>query len=85
MTEKQFRVEQCKLDIRDAESRLREARKNLEEGHKKGLAQVEQARADMERDYTRLKEEVDRATTKLALEKAYLARAETELAKGFDS
>jgi multidrug resistance efflux pump len=85
MTEKQYKVERSKLDVRDSESKVREAQRNLDEGYKKALAQVEQAKADMERDYSRLKEELERAKIRLDVEKTYLQFAEAELARGYEA
>lgn len=85
MTEKEYAVERAKLDVRDAESRLREARSNLAEGYKKGASIIEQAKADQEREYGKLKEELERAVVALDKERAYLQHMEAELARGFSS
>lgn len=82
MTQKEHAVERCKCDIREAESRLREANRNLEEGYKRQVALVDQSKADMEREYARLKEEVERATIKVENEKLWLKLAESDLARG---
>lgn len=85
MTDKELKVEHCKLDVRAAESKLREAQHNLDEGYRKAQAQLEQAKADMEREYSRLKEEAERAKIHLEREKAYLLAAEAELARGYQA
>lgn len=85
MTEKQVRVARCKADLKDAESRLRESRANLEHGYRKSLATLEQAKAQHEQEYARLKEEVARAESSVNRERAYLANAEADLARGFDT
>lgn len=72
MTEKECRVERCKLDVRDAESKLREAIAAKEQGMKKALA-------DCAREEARLTEEVTRAKNAVEKEKAYLVLAESEL------
>ena len=82
MNAKEKRVATCAADVREAESRLREAKMNLEYGYRKSLAVLEQAKVNHEQEYAKLKEEVTRAEIELAREKAYLAHAEAELAKG---
>jgi len=85
MNDKELRVERCKLDVKTAESKLREAKRNLEEGYKKSQAQVEQAKSDMEKEYGRLKEEVKRAEIQVQLENKYVEAAEEALIKGYES
>ena len=78
MTEKQYKVERNKLDVREAESKLRQAQRNLDEGYKKLVA-------DMECAYSNLKEELERAKIRLDVEKTCLEYAEAELARGFEA
>ena len=85
MNDKELKVEQCKLDVRTSESRLREAQRNLDEGYRKSQAQVELAKAEMEREYSRLKEELERAKIRVELDKTWLKNAECELARGFEA
>lgn len=85
MNEKQLRVARCRADLKDAESKVREAKSNLDQGYRKSLAVLEQAKATHEQEYARLKEEVVRAETNLSREKDYLSNAEADLARGFDS
>ncbi len=85
MTDKELKVERCQLDVRTAESKLREAQRNLDEGYRKGQAQLEHAKADTEREYSKLKEELERAKIHLEMEKAYQQAAEAELARGYEA
>lgn len=85
MTEKEYKVECAKGMVRDAESRLREAQKAMEEGYKKGVDTVDQAKAEHEREYGRLKEEVERAKSRLEQEKSYAKFTEAELVRGYES
>lgn len=85
MTEKELKVEYSKLDVRTAESKLRESQRNWDEGYRKAQAQLEQAKADTEREYGKLKEEVERAKIHLEREKAFLMAAEAELARGYQA
>ena len=85
MTEKQHKVERNKLEVREAESRLRQARRDLDEGYKKAQARVEQEKAEMEREYSKLKEELERAKIRVEMEKTSLQYAEAELARGYEA
>ena len=85
MNEKQMRVARCKADVKDAESKLREAKMNLDHGYLKSLATLEQAKATHEQEYARLKEEVVRAEIQLGREKDYLTNAEADLERGFEA
>ena len=62
-----------------------EAQRNLDEGYRKGQAQLEHAKADTEREYSKLKEELERAKIHLEMEKAYQQAAEAELARGYEA
>ncbi len=85
MNDKEIKVSRCKADVQDAESRLREARMNLEHGFQKSLAELNKAKAVHEQEYSKLKEEVTRAEARLGLEKDYLTHAEAALTRGFDA
>ncbi len=78
MTEKEQRVRRCELAVRSQESKVREARCNLEHGYAK-------LRADMEREYAKLKFELEREGIRLEQEKSYLELARAELGRGYDT
>lgn len=84
MNDKESKVKRYEIDVKDAQSRLRECRSNLTQGYLNGQAQIEQAKAVAERDYSRLKEDVIRAENSLAKEKILLEQAIEELERGFD-
>lgn len=76
MTEKHYRVERSKLDVKDAESKMREAESNYDKGCKK-------AKFEMDRECIHLKEELERVRVKVGGESAYLKYAESELERGY--
>ena len=85
MNDKEYNIARAKSDVKEAESKCREAQVNLEEGYKKSQAQIEQAKCDAEKDYKRLKEELERAKIRLDNAKCWLSLKEEELSKGFES
>lgn len=85
MTDKELCVSTRKIDVRDAESKLREAQRNLENGLRNGRLKIQQAQSDASRDETKLFEEVERSKNFLEKEKAYLIAAEAELERGFEA
>lgn len=78
MTDKENRVKQCELQVRTAKTRVAEARSALEHGYVR-------AKADFEREYSRLKCELERATIDVEREEGFLAAAKAELARGFEA
>lgn len=78
MTDKENRVRQCGLQVKIAETKVREAQNALEHGYAK-------AKADMEREYYKLKMDVERAQLELKREESYHETAKAELARGFDA
>lgn len=85
MTEKEYRLANAKVLVREQESRVREAQRNLNEGYKKVEAQVAMAKSDAERDYARIKEELERAKMQLERDKHWVQHAEAELARGYEA
>jgi predicted nucleic acid-binding Zn-ribbon protein len=92
MTTKEYNVARNKLEVADAESRLREARRNQEVGTQKMQVDVDKAAAELEwrkaeynREITKLKEEVVRAATMVEKEKTALKWSEAELARGYEA
>lgn len=85
MNEKEYRLANAKVLVREQESRVREAQRNLDEGYKKGESQVAMARSDAERDYTRLKEELERTKMQLERDKNWVWTCEAELARGYEA
>ena len=64
---------------------MREAQRNLDEGYKKGKAQVLMAKSDFERDYNRLKEELERSKMQLERDKNWAQTCAAELARGYEA
>lgn len=85
MTEKEWKVYRAKLEVSEAESRLRECQANLAQGYTNLEAKVAQAKADMEKEYIKLKEEVTRAQLRVDVEKGYLQCMEAEQSRGFEA
>jgi hypothetical protein len=71
MTENDYNIKRAELDIREAESKLREARVNLETGERK-------AKAEYDKEVYHLKQEVERAEILMRREIAYLERRKSE-------
>ena len=78
MNQREYNVERSKLDVKQAESKLREAQKDFEYIYKK-------MQADLDREYNKLKECVERAKLDLDREKTFLKMAESELEKPFEN
>lgn len=76
MTSHEAKIERQKVDIRTAESRLREAQKSMEHGYAKGQAELQKLKAETERDYGKMKSEVERAQLDLERERIYLQELE---------
>lgn len=85
MKEKEYNVARARHDVREAESKVRDAKRNLDEGYREELAKVEQAKASMEKTYSNLKEELERAQIELDREKDALKFAEAEMARGYEA
>jgi hypothetical protein len=79
----EYKVERARAHVRNAESRVRQAKRDLDHGYLQEQAKLDQAKHTMEREYARLKEELTRAESELQAERAYLRKAETELANPF--
>lgn len=77
MTNKEQTVRYHKCEVLEAESKLREAKMNLDRGYEK-------AKAEFEKEYARLKFEVERANIGVDQAKSWLELAEAELARGYD-
>lgn len=77
MTDKENKVARYELDLRRAESRVREGKVAMTEGYKK-------LQAEMERDYAKLKGEYERELLSLEHARVDLELAKSELAQGFD-
>lgn len=84
MTEKENKVARYKLDVKNDEARVVEAKRKLDEGYKKGQARIAQVSADVECDYAGLKGDLERMRNNLLKAKADLELAESELARGFE-
>lgn len=76
MNEKEKIVKLCEVDVKIAETRVRETKSALDNGYQK-------LKADMDREYDKLKAEHDRAVLELEREKAHLAHARAELERGY--
>jgi len=74
----QNKVAQGRLDVKKAESQLREAIAKMQHGSAKALAEYHQ-------ECERLKEDVTRAGLALEKEKEWLRLAEGELEMGFEA
>lgn len=92
MTQLEQRVRQCELDVREKESRLKEARAHFEAIATKGRIDVEMARADLNKAeigtvaaYEKAKQELERAQIDVDREKSCLELAQADLARGFES
>lgn len=77
MTEKDFKVKRMEFDVREQETRVRDAKLELDLGYAR-------LKADFEKEYAKLKSTYEREVIKLEREKTYLAVARSELDKGFD-
>lgn len=91
MTEKEYAVERAKLDVRDRESKLIDARADLDFGKRKlqcdvdkALADYKKANAEMLSKVAELTQMVKRSEIYLEMEQAVLKRNEDSLARGFD-
>jgi hypothetical protein len=71
MTEKEYQIARAELDVRDSESKLREARYNLLVGERK-------AKAEYDKEVYKLKAEISRAEIQMKKEIAYLERAKAD-------
>jgi hypothetical protein len=78
MTEKELNLRRCELDVRSQETKVRDAKVDLERGHEK-------LRADFERDYARLKTAYEREVIQLEREKACLEKARADVVAGFET
>lgn len=77
ITEKEQRVRSAEIDVKVQESRVREARVACEQGYKK-------LQAELEKEYDKLKREVERAELGLEWEKSRLELAQADLQRGFE-
>jgi F0F1-type ATP synthase membrane subunit b/b' len=75
MTNREAKIEQAKCDVRRQESLVREARNNLNYGHAK-------AKADFDREYERLKSELERSVINLECETTRLRALEDNAIDG---
>jgi hypothetical protein len=73
----QNKVAQCRLDVKKAESQLREALAKMQHGSAKALAEYHQ-------ECDRLKEEANRVGLVVEKEKEWLRLAEGQLERGFE-
>jgi len=85
MNEKEYKLANAKVLVREQESRVREAQRNLDEGYKNGEAKIAMAKSDAERDYTHLKEELERAKMQLEREKNWVLNCEADLQRGYEA
>jgi len=76
MTERELKFVRCKWDVKEQESRVKEAKAALDQGYKK-------LQAEMEQEYSKLKCEYERELIKLEKEKAYLKAAEEDMEAGY--
>ncbi len=77
ITEKEHRVKCAEIDVKEQESRVREARCAMEQGYKK-------LQAEMEKEYDKLKREFEREELRLEREKSRLELAQADLQRGFE-
>ena len=78
MTEREYNLESAKACVRTAESKLNEAKRDLEHG-------IREAQAKYDREVLRLKCEVERRTSDLEPERAFLKLKEAEAERKFDA
>ena len=78
MNEKELKLRHHELDVRVQETKVRDAKLQLDEGYKK-------LQADFEREYAQLKSNYERELLRLDREKACVDFAKDELARGFES
>ena len=78
MNGKELRLKHCELDVRVQETKVRDAKIELDEGYNK-------LKADFEKEYSKLKNSYEREVLRLDREKAYVEFAKDELARGFDA
>ena len=76
MNEKELKLRQYELDVRLQETKVRDAKSQLDEGYKILMS-------NFEKDYTVLKGNYERALLSLEREKACVEFAKAELARGF--
>ncbi len=78
MTEREYDLESAKASVRFAESKLSEAKRDLEHG-------VREAQAKYDREVLRLKAEVERRNSDLERARAFLKFKESEAERKFDA
>ena len=76
MNEKELKLRHYELDVRVQETKVRDAKIQLDEGYKKLMA-------DFEREYALLKNNYERELLRLERERAYVELAKEELSRGF--
>ena len=76
MTEKEYRVERLALEVREKETRIRDAKGEMDQGYIR-------LKADFEKDYAKLKSEYERACLEFERCKLFLAQAKEEAVKEF--
>ena len=69
MTHREAKLERARCEVRRQESRVAEAKSNLEHGYKR-------LQAEMEREYAKLKCELEREQISLEAERAHLKAME---------
>jgi hypothetical protein len=78
MTEKELNLRRYELDMRIQESRVRDAKTELDRGYEK-------LHAEFEKEYAKLKSAYERECLNLERERAYVAKAKEDLAAGFET
>ena len=77
MNEKELKLTHYELDVRVQETKVHDARVQLDEGYKRLMA-------EFEREYVLLKNNYERELLRLDRERAYVTFAKDELARGFE-
>ena len=76
MTEKEYKAERLALEVRELETRKRDAKEDLDQGYVR-------LKAEFEKDYAKLKTAYERACLKVERGKLFLLEAKSEIEKEF--
>lgn len=90
-SQKEYDLKVARLELRNAESRLREALHNLSVGSRKSYAEINEAKAALDRtkadaeiEVKRLSEDVERCRVQVEMDRENVAFAEGNLERGFE-
>lgn len=78
MTDKEYLVKTCEIDVRRQELKVREAKTAMEEGRKK-------LKAEFDAEVSKLQTAYESAFLDLEREQNFLERAKAEVARGYEA